>query len=382
MVDPSRLKEQFASLEDPRVDRTKRHQLVDIVVIAMLAVICGSDGWDDIVDFAVVREAWLRSFLELPNGIPSSDTFRRVFGALDTKQFGRCFASFVAELAGNVAGKQVCLDGKTMRRTFARERGEGPLHMVSAFVADHAVTLGQIAVDTKSNEITAIPALLDTIDVQGATVTIDAAGCQRKIAEKIVAQGADYVLALKGNQPLLNEEVASYFDDALGSAVPLPYHESVDKGHGRLEVRRVWTSTDLDWMSERKRWKGLQSIVMVERERQTASGDSTERAYFLSSHDLGAERAGELVRNHWAIENGLHWVLDMVFDEDHSRIRHRRAAQNFALLRKLALALLKNEPTDAKKSVARKRKRAGWDHDYLFMVLAATSHASAPSRAS
>jgi predicted transposase YbfD/YdcC len=378
-VDPSRIKEQFAELEDPRVDRTKRHQLGDIIVMAILAVISGCDGWDDIVDFAAVRESWLRTFLELPNGVPCADTFRRVFGALDPRQFGRCFSQFVAELSGNVEGKLVGIDGKTMRRTFARERGQGPLHIVSAWVAESAVTLGQVAVDAKSNEIVAIPELLAMLKIKGATVTIDAAGCQRKIAEVIVDKGADYVLSLKDNQPLLHQEVASYFDDALGSGVELPYHQSVDKGHGRLEVRRVWTSTDLGWMSERKRWQGLQGLVMVERERQVNEKTSKERAYFLSSHPFEkAEHAGQLVRGHWGIENGLHWVLDMVFDEDHSRIRQRRAAQNFALLRKLALSLLKNEPTDGKKSVARKRKRAGWDHDYLFLVLAAGSN-RAPS---
>jgi predicted transposase YbfD/YdcC len=373
-VDPARIKEPFAELQDPRVDRTKRHELVDIIVIAILAVVSGSDGWDDIVDFAEVRESWLRTFLELSNGIPCADTFRRVFGALDPLEFGRCFAQLVAELSGHVEGKLVCIDGKTMRRTFARERGQGPLHIVSAWVAESGVTLGQVAVDAKSNEIVAIPELLAMLEIQGATVTIDAAGCQRKIAQAIVEKGANYLLSLKDNQPLLHQEVASYFDDALGSGVELPYHENVDKGHGRLEVRRVWTSTDIGWMSVRKRWKGLQSLVMVERERQVGEKTSKERAYFLSSQPFDrAERAAYLVRGHWGIENGLHWVLDMVFDEDHSRIRQRRAAQNFALLRKLALSLLKNEPTDGKKSVARKRKRAGWDHEYLFKVLAAVA---------
>ena len=338
----------------------------------------GSNGWDDIVDFAVVRESWLRTFLELPNGIPCADTFRRVFGALDPQQFGRCFGPFVAELGGHVAGKLVCVDGKTMRRTFARERGQGPLHLVSAWVADSSVTLGQVAVEAKSNEIVAIPELLGMLEIKGATVTIDAAGCQRKIAQTIVEKGADYVLSLKANQPLLLEEVRSYFEEALGSGVKLPYHESADKGHGRLELRRVWTSTDIGWMSVRKRWKGLASLVMVERERAVGEKISKERAYFLSSRAFErAEQAGGLVRGHWGIENGLHWILDMVFDEDHSRIRQRRAAQNFALLRKLALGLLKNEPTQAHKSVARKRKRAEWDHDYLFRVLAAATPAEA-----
>jgi predicted transposase YbfD/YdcC len=371
VVLPSRMQDHFAMLDDPRVDRTKRHELTDIVIIAILAVICGSDGWDDIVDFAEVRETWLRTFLKLPAGLPSADTFRRVFSALDPKQFGQCFASFVTELAGHVHGQLVCIDGKTMRRTFARERGQGPLHLVSAWVADRSVTLGQLAVDAQSNEVTAIPSLLEMLELRGATVTIDAAGCQRDVAQAIVAKGADYVLALKANQPSLHEEVAEYFADALESEPELSRHQSVHKGHGRIETRTTWTSTDLGWMSERRRWKALRSIVMVERERLIGTQSSTERAYFLSSLELGAERAGELVRGHWAIENGLHWVLDMVFDEDHSRIRDRKAAQNFALLRKLALALLKNEPVHANKSIVRKRRRATMDTDYLFLVLAA-----------
>jgi predicted transposase YbfD/YdcC len=374
------MKDHFAGLQDPRVDRTKRHQLVDIIVISIVAVICGADGWDDIVIFARAREAWLRTFLELPNGVPCADTIRRVFQAVDPKHFGECFTGFVTELAGNVAGKLVCLDGKTMRRTFARERGEGPLHMVSAFVAESSITLGQIAANEKSHEIVAIPALLDVIDVKDATVTIDAAGCQRKIAEKIISKGADYVLALKGNHPQLNEEVATYFEDALQSGTELSYEQSVDKGHGRLEIRRVWTSTDVGWMTDRKKWMGLRSIVMIERERHIGDQKSTERQYYLSSHELSAERAGALVRGHWAIENSLHWVLDVVFDEDQSRIRHRRAAQNFALLRKLALTLLKNESSDPKMSSAGKRKRAAWDHDYLLLVLSAAPRTDLPAR--
>jgi len=364
-------------LDDPRVDRTRRHELGDIVVIAILAVICGSDGWDDIVEFAEVRETWLRTFLKLPGGLPCADTYRRVFSALDPKQFGQCFASFVAELAGRAEGKLVCIDGKTLRRTFARERGQGPLHLVSAWVADRSVTLGQLAVDAKSNEVTAIPSLLEMLELRGATVTIDAAGCQRNVAKAIVTKGADYVLALKSNQPSLLEEVADYFADALETEPELSRHQSVDKGHGRIETRTTWTSTDVGWMSERQRWAGLRSLVMVERQRLVGTESSTTRAYFLSSLELSAERAGELVRGHWAIENGLHWVLDMAFDEDHSRIRDRTAAQNFALVRKLALALLKNEPVHAKKSLVHKRRRAMMDTDYLFLVLAAVDRPTA-----
>lgn len=374
------MKEHFATLQDPRVDRTKRHLLVDIIIVSIVAVIRGAEGWDDIELFGQTEQAWLRTFLELPNGIPSADTIRRVFEAIDPKQFGECFARFVSELAGNVAGKQVCLDGKTMRHTFARERGEGPLHLVSAFVAESSVTLGQIAVDQKSNEIVAIPALLETLDIKGATVSIDAAGCQRKIAEMVVGKGADYVLALKGNHPQLNQEVAEYFEDAIKTGAELSYAESADKGHGRLEVRRVFTSQEVDWISDRTKWAGLRSIVMIERERHIGEQKSTERQYYLSSHELLAERASALVRGHWAIENNLHWVLDVVYGEDQSRIRDRRSAQNFALLRKLSITLIKNETSNPKLSGKAKRKCAAWGHDYLFKILAAAHPTDAPAR--
>ncbi len=269
----------------------------------------------------------------------------------------------------------VAIDGKTMRRTFARDRGEGPLHVVSAWVAERGVQLAQLATEAKSNEITAIPALLEMIDVRGATVSIDAAGCQTKIAEAIVDKGADYLLALKANHPHLQEEVVDFFEHALSDATidatPLAMHESVDKGHGRLETRRVWCTSDLGWMSARANWKGLRSVVMIERTRTIGNKSSVEKAYFLTTREPDAERLGTLVRRHWSIENELHWVLDMTFDEDQSRIRDRNAATNLALLRKLALALLKREQSDPRKSMAMKRRRVGWDNDYLFKVLAA-----------
>jgi len=369
----------FANLEDPRVERTRRHVLGDVLVIAVLAVIAGADGWDEIVEWATARQEWLRTFLGLPGGIPSADTFRRIFEAINPKQFSACFERLTRHLAGEMPEGLIAIDGKTMRRTFSKQAGQGPLHVVSAWAVEQGVMLGQVATDEKSNEITAIPELLDVVDVKGAAVTIDAIGCQREIAARIVEGGGDYVLALKANQPLLHEEVVQYFDharqDRTVDAQPLAVHETVDKGHGRLEVRRSFCTDDIDWMADRKRWKGLRSIMMVERERVVGDRRSMEVAYYITSLKPDPERLGRLVRRHWGIENELHWVLDMAFDEDHSRIRDRTSAMNLTLLRKLALSLLKRERSKPSKSVAMKRRRAGWDNDYLFTVLAAAATA-------
>lgn len=372
---PLGIQEHFATLEDPRVERTRRHDLSEILVIAILAVLAGADGWEDTVVWAKARLSWLKTFLVLSSGVPCPDTFRRVFRAIDPTKFAACFSSLTTELAGNMLDQLVAIDGKTMRRSFARERGQKALHMVTAWMAERGVQLGQLATEEKSNEITAIPALLDTLDVRGATVTIDAEGCQKKIAAKIVDGGANYLLALKANQPTLHQEVVAYFEhaqqDRTIDATPLATHETADKGHGRLETRRVSCSDDLEWMSERKHWKGLRTIVMVERERVIAGETSAEKAYYISSHAPDAARIGDLARRHWSIENELHWVLDMVFGEDQSRIRDRNAVTNLALLRKLALVLLEREQSDPRMSIKMKRRRVGWDNDYLFTVLAA-----------
>lgn len=375
----ARLAEAFADLPDPRVERTRKHLLGDVLVIAVLAVIAGADGWDDMVEWGVARRTWLRTFLKLPSGIPCADTFRRIFGAIEPTKFASCFESMVAELTGSVLGQLVAIDGKTMRRTFDRKLGWNALHVVTAWVAERGIQLGQVATDAKSNEITAIPRLLDMIDIKGATVSIDAAGCQKKIAEKIIDKEGNYLLALKENQPLLYEEVADYFahaqQDRTIDAVPLKICETADKAHGRLEMRRVSCTDDLMWMSERKNWKGLKTIVMIERERVVGDKTSSEKAYYLTSHAPDAEQLGDFARRHWSIENELHWTLDVTFDEDGSRIRDRNGAMNLALLRKLALALLKREQSDPRKSLAMKRKRAGWDNDYLVEVLAAAKAA-------
>jgi len=367
----------FESLKDPRVERTRRHKLMDIVVISVMAVICYADGWDDIVEYAKVREAWLRTFLELPHGIPCADTFRRVFTALDPEAFQACFLNWVKSLVGSTDGKLVAIDGKTVRHSFAGEEGKGPVHLVSAWVAQNQLVLGQIATEAKSNEITAIPKLLDLLDLRGATITIDAMGCQKKIAEVIVDGGGDYVLGLKDNQPTMHQEVAQFFESAQADGfrdTRCDQAESVDGDHGRIEVRRVSCSDDIDWMEDKAQWKNLRSVVMVESERTVGERTSLERRYYLTSHKPDAEMLGQMIRGHWGIENQLHWVLDMAFDEDRSRIRRGHAPHNFALLRKIAANLLKLE-TGLKRGLEAKRKRAAWDSGYLIRVLQAVAQA-------
>lgn len=372
-----RIHEHFVTLRDPRVERTKRHALMDIVVIAILAVIAGADGWDDIELFGDARCAWLKTFLKLQSGVPCADTFRRVFAALDPEQFQRCLLAWMSELADGLCGKLVAIDGKTARGSFGD--GHGPLHLVSAWVAENSLVLAQIAVEDKSNEIVAIPRLVELLDLRGATVTIDAMGCQKAIAAAIVDKGADYVLALKDNHPTLHAEVAEFFADAEKSSwrdTPHSSDETADGGHGRVEVRRVWVSDAIDWLDPKGAWKGLRSIVMVERERTASGQTSSERAYYLTSRAANAASLGDIVRRHWSIENSLHWTLDVTFNEDRSRIRSKNGVQNFAALRKLALALLKREPSKPKLSVAQKRKRAAYLTDYLLVVLGGAKTAS------
>jgi predicted transposase YbfD/YdcC len=367
-----RIQEHFASLQDPRVDRRKLHALMDVVLIALMAVIAGAKGWDEMEDFGEVREPWLKTFLPLRNGVPSADTFRRVFEALDPAEFQRGFVAWMNELCESLSGKLVAIDGKTARGSFARERGQGPLHLVSAWVQENSVVLAQLAVEDKSNEIVAIPKLLELLDIRGATVTIDAMGCQKKIAAAIVGKGADYILALKDNQPTLCEEVTSFFAHAQAEGwkdTPHSFDETSDKGHGRIEVRRVWATEAIDWLDPKKEWKGLRSIVMVERVRIVGEETSTERAYHLSSHASDAAMVGAKIRGHWSIENTLHWTLDVTFGEDSSRIRSKNGVQNLAAIRKIALALLKRDTSMPKLSVPRKQNRAARLDDYLLTVL-------------
>lgn len=370
----TRFEEHFADLPDPRVERTRLHDLLDLLAIALCAVIAGADGWDGMADFGRAKEAWFRRFLRLPNGIPCGDTFRRVLARLDPEAFGRCFAAWMQELAGSSEGKLVALDGKTMRHSFDKATGAPALHAVSAWVAENRLTLGQLAVDDDSNEIPALPKLIGMLDLEGAVVTVDAMGCQVAVAEAVLGAGADYVMTCKGNQPTMQGELAAFFEQAgrLPFAFVLhTYDETDDKEHGRVERRRVWCVDAVGRFPARHRWPGLRSIGLIERERTVGDGaTSVERVHVLTSLEADAKRLGALVRGHWGIENQVHWILDIAFREDECRIRKDHGPANMGLLRKLALNLLKRE-TSVKRGIALKRLQAGWNEDYLETVLKA-----------
>jgi predicted transposase YbfD/YdcC len=365
------LVEQFAALPDPRVERTKRHQLIDIVVMAICAVICGAEGWEDIEMFAEVHQVWFETFLELPNGIPSHDTFRRVFARLEPEEFGGRFLAWVQEVAGVPQGQVVAIDGKTLRRSHDRAGGKAAIHMVSAWASANRLVLGQVKTDDKSNEITAIPELLRVLDLTGCIVTIDAMGCQRDMATTIVDHGAEYVLALKGNQGTLHADVQLFFETAQATgfkAVPHTFHQTVDGDHGRIETRRCWATSDIAWLDPKGRWSGLTSIAMLEAIRDIEEHTTTEVRFFITTLPAEAQTILHAVRSHWTIENSLHWVLDIAFREDDSRIRKGHAPQNFAVLRHIALNLLQQDTT-LKRGLKSQRLKAGWDHDYLLHIL-------------
>lgn len=364
----------FETVPEPRVERTRLHPLVNILVIALLAMICVGEGWEDMEAFGVAKEAWLGTFLDLRHGIPSADTFRRVLSALNPKAFNACFIAWVQALSVKTSGKLIAIDGKSVRHSFDRATGRKALHVVSAWIAENRLTLGQIATEEKSNEITAIPQLLELLDIRGATITVDAMGCQRAIAEKVIDKGADYIMGLKGNQETAHDEVKAFFTDAHARGfhdVEHTFHETVDgSDHGRLEVRRAWASQQLAWFEDLPKWKGLRSIIMIESERTIGTETSTERRYYWSSHAVDATAFAAMIRGHWGIENQLHWCLDVGFREDESRIRTDHGPENIALLRKIAMNLAKSERSH-KRGVQAKRKLAAWSDDYLLKLLQA-----------
>jgi predicted transposase YbfD/YdcC len=361
----------FADLTDPRIDRSRLHELLDIVAIAICAVVAGAESWDDIEDFGKVKHDWLKTFLDLPNGIPSHDTFRRLFERLDPAEFQKGFVGWIDALHEATERQVIAIDGKTLRRSFDRAKGKSALHMVHAWATANHLLLGQVAVDEKSNEITAIPVLLKTLAITGAIVTIDAMGCQKEIARTIRGREADYILALKANHERLFEQVVGFWDGACARLMKGPdigYHRERSEGHGRDEFRRCWATSDLSWLEGREEWKDLKSVVMVEAERFIGDKLSVETRYYISSLENDARLLNESVRSHWGVENSLHWVLDVTFQEDRSRIKKENAPENFGLLRRLALCLLKKEGT-SKRSIKGKRLRASWDEGYLERVL-------------
>ena len=362
------LMEEFLGfIEDPRVERTRKHPLETILVLSLLAVLSGADTFVEIEHYGEAKKEWLSTFLDLSNGVPSHDTVGRVFALLSTTQLTQAFQRWTEVMATTSRGKLIAIDGKTLRRSFKQAGEHAFVHMVSAWSQANQVVLGQVKVDDKSNEITAIPALLDMLDVRNALVTIDAAGTQTDIAAKIVDKGGDYLLALKANQPTLHASVTTYFDERCEGRI-LDTHTTHEKAHGREETRRAWVSNTIVSIESEERWAGLSTVIRVESTRVLKGAKSTETRHYISSRKLTAEQALHAVRSHWSIENGLHWVLDTAFREDESRIRAGNAAANFSALRSLALSLLKQRK-DVKVGIKIKRSKAGWDDAFLLQTI-------------
>jgi predicted transposase YbfD/YdcC len=368
------IEQYFGDLTDPRIDRTKLHKLLDILVIAICAVIAGADNWEDIEEFGQARIEWLRTFLELPNGIPSHDTFTRVFARLDPEQFQACFLRWMSAVSDVLGGQVIAIDGKILRRSHDKGIGKAAIDMVSAWATANRLVLGQVKVDEKSNEITAIPQLLEALEVAGCIVTIDAMGCQTEIAEKIINRKAEYVLSLKGNQGNLYEDVEHLFadlEDSQYQAYACDYEKTVNKDHGRIEIRECWTISDpevLPHLRGSANWKNLLTVSRIRSQRWLGEDKSCEDRYHIASI-AGAKQVLRAVRSHWGIENELHWILDIAFEEDRCRVRKDHGPENFALLRHIALNLLKQEKT-CKRGIKGKRLLAGWNQDYLLKVLA------------
>lgn len=362
----------FRRLRDPRRRHLRRHLLIDILVIAIVAVICGANDWQQVATVARERRAWFETVLELPNGIPSHDTFERVFDRLDPQAFQACFRQWVAALAQVLGLGHIAIDGKTLRHSGNAPKGWKPLHLVSAWATQCHLSLGQVAVDDKSNEITAIPRLLALLDLHGALVTIDAMGCQKDIAQKIIDGGGDYILAVKDNQPHLLEDIQACLEQALDTdGVGLPYdtYQTEERGHGRHETRSYVILTDPEGIRNQEAWAQLHVVGMCTRQRVVGGETSDEVHYFIGSRVMSARHYGKAMRGHWGIENNLHWQLDLTFAEDASRVRRRHGAENLALVRRLALGLLKRHPS--KESIACKRLAAALNPAVLEEILQA-----------
>jgi predicted transposase YbfD/YdcC len=365
--------ESFGELVDPRT-RCCPHPLDELLLVAICAITSGAEGWVAVTDWGRIKLTWLKQFLPFSTGIASHDTFSRVFGLLDAEVFECCFIKWMQDLCPSLEGQVIPIDGKSVRRSHNGEKRM--VHLVSAWGTAAGMALGQVATADKSNEITAIPELLDALRIEGATITIDAMGCQHAIIEKIVEKKADYLIAVKDNQPTLSEALQEWFASADKGELDRPFWENIDtdKGHGRLETRRCVVTDDVAWLSDiGQSWSGLKSIVMVESTREMINGKhkgecSTERRYYISSLPAKAAMLNQRVRAHWGIENSLHWVLDVAFGEDDCRVRVGDGAQNFAILRRISLNLLKQDQS-TKMGIAGKRLKAGWDTNYLESLL-------------
>ena len=360
----------FSELTDPRLDRRKRHLLEDIVVLAICGILGGADDWVGIEAFGKEKYQWFKQFLALPNGIPSHDTFSRVFSLLSPDEFQACFTRWIHAIAIKTKGQVVPIDGKTLRRSHDRGHGQSAIHMVSAWASENRLVLGQLKTDAKSNEITAIPELLQVLDISGCIITIDAMGCQKNIAEIIIKKEADYVFALKANHENLFKEVTAAFAKAESNNfqdAALDYYETTTKDHGRLEIRRYWVMNNLSEFKHIAAWKNIRLIGMVESERTVRGKTKIERRYYISSLEKNASLFAKAVRLHWGIENSVHWVLDMAFREDESRVRKGHGPENLAILRHIALNLLRDDST--RLGIKNKRLRAGWSTEYLTHLL-------------
>lgn len=360
----------FCDMPDPRVVGRTDHSLLDILVLTVCAVLCGADDWEAVEVFGEARLDWLRQYIPLKNGVPSHDTIGRVFGAMNSAAFQACFTRWVSTVCGSLVGQVVAIDGKTMRGSHDRRLGKNAIHLVSAFASEQGLTLGQVKTAEKSNEITAIPELIETLDLKGSIVTIDSMGCQTEIAKKLIEHEANYVLALKGNQGNLHEQVVEFFDTAEQfqyNAIEVKPYVTCEKDHGRIESRRV-VALSTKHLEQVGAWVGLKSMVMVESVREIGEKRTSERRFYISSLEPDSKQIGNAIRAHWAIENKLHWCLDVTFKEDACRTRIENAAENLNIIRKITMNLLRQE-TSTKRSIPKKRYMAALYPEYLATVL-------------
>ena len=366
---------QFQDLEDPRGLQGQEHAFLSIVLIAILAAIGGAMGWDDIELYAVSHQPWLGTFLDLRNGVPYADTYRRVFERVNPEALQRCFLGWVALVVEQTGAQVIPIDGKCVKGSYDRNKKQSALHVVSAWASSHRLMLGQVKVENKTNEIKAIPALLELLEITGCIITIDAMGTQTEIARQIIAKGADYILSLKANHPTLCAQVKAWFEAAQSrgfEGIEHSHDHRVEAGHHRREIRQIWAVpvAQIGGLYEQHQWLGLQTVIMVVRIRHLWNKTTREVQFYLSSLPSDALCIGRAIRQHWGIENQLHWVLDVSFGEDASRIRNGHSPENFTLLRRMAISLL-NQETSTKRSLRQKAKRAAMDSDYMLKVLSA-----------